>query len=78
MIRTQVLKHIPGAREGERGESKEDARRGVMEKSRYIRITRYIRRKKIEGEKKVDSAIRLRRANRGSINIEERKRGRVV
>ena len=43
MIRTQVLKHLPGARLGERGGSKENFRggttaRGVMEKSRYVRV----------------------------------------
>ena len=38
MIRTQVLKHLPGAREGERGGSKENVRRGAMEKSRYVSV----------------------------------------
>ena len=42
MIRTQVLKHLPGAREGERGGSKEDVKgeataRRAMEKSKYVR-----------------------------------------
>ena len=36
MIRTQVLKHLPGAREGGRGGSKGDVRGGEMEKSRYV------------------------------------------
>ena len=41
MMRTQVLKLLPGAREGKRGESKGDVRgratdRGAMEKSRYV------------------------------------------
>ena len=31
-----------------------------------------------EGEKRVGSAICQRRANKGSINIRERKRGRVI
>ena len=43
MIRTQVLKHLPGARENERGGSKENARgrataRVAMEESRYVRV----------------------------------------
>ena len=42
MMRIQVLKHLPRAREGERGWSKGDVRVGAMEKSRYIRV--------IEGE----------------------------
>ena len=47
MIRTQVLKHLQVAREGERGESKGDVRKGTtarrsMEKSKYVRV--------IEGE----------------------------
>ena len=42
MIRTQVLKHLPAAREGEREGSKGDVKRGAMKKSRYVRI--------IEGE----------------------------
>ena len=47
MTKTQVLKHLPGARMGERGVSKGDVRggataRGAMEKSRYIWV--------IEGE----------------------------
>ena len=47
MIITQVLKHLPGARKGERGGSKEDVRgittaRRAMEKSGYVRV--------IEGE----------------------------
>ena len=47
MIRTQALKHFPGAREGERAGGKKGVRggvtaRGSMEKSRYVRI--------IEGE----------------------------
>ena len=45
MIRTQVLKHLPGAREGERGESKGNVRegttaRGAMEKGRYVRVSK--------------------------------------
>ena len=45
MIRTQVLKHLPGAKEGERRESKGDVRGGAtdreaMEKSRYVRGTK--------------------------------------
>ena len=47
MIRTQVLKHLPGARKGKRGGSKGDVRigataRGAMEKGGYVRV--------IEGE----------------------------
>ena len=43
MIRTQILKYLPGAREGERELGKEDVRgratvRGAMEKNRYVRI----------------------------------------
>ena len=43
MIKTQVLKHLPGAREDERGGSKEDVRGGAtvrrpMEKSRHARV----------------------------------------
>ena len=42
MIKTQVLKHLPGAREDETGGSKGDVRRataiGVMEKNRYVRV----------------------------------------
>ena len=38
MIRTQVMKHRPGAREGERGRSEGNPRGGAMDKSRYIRI----------------------------------------
>ena len=41
MIRAQILKHLPGARKGERGGSK-DVRGGAMEKIRYARA--------IEGE----------------------------
>ena len=47
MIRTHVLKHLPGAREGERGGSKGDFKGGATAtgamKSRYVRA--------IEGEK---------------------------
>ena len=47
MVRTQVLKHLPGARKSQRGESKGDVRRGVtargaMEKGGCVRA--------IEGE----------------------------
>ena len=47
MVRTQVLKHLPGARKGKRGGSKEDVRgrataRGAMEKDGCVRV--------IEGE----------------------------
>ena len=47
MVRTQVLKHLPGARKGERRGSKGDVRRGatargVMEKGGCVRV--------IEGE----------------------------
>ena len=47
MIKTQILKHLPGARSGERGGSKGDVRggaidNGVMKTSRNVRV--------IEGE----------------------------
>ena len=47
MIRTEVLKHLSGEREGKRGGSKGNVRkgataRGAMKNSRYIRV--------IEGE----------------------------
>ena len=47
MVRTQVLKHLPGARKGKRRGSKGDVRRGVtasgvMEKGGCVRV--------IEGE----------------------------
>ena len=47
MVRTQVPKHLPGARKGKRGGSKRDVRRGAtasgaMEKGGCVRI--------IEGE----------------------------
>ena len=43
MIKTQVLKHFPGARWSGRGESKGDVgggatARGAMERSRYVRV----------------------------------------
>ena len=43
MIRTQVLKHLPRARDGEKGRSKEDIRgvtttREAKGKSRYVRV----------------------------------------
>ena len=48
MVRTQVLKHLPGARKGKSRRSKGDVRRGAtargaMEKSGCVRV--------IEGEK---------------------------
>ena len=48
MVRTQVLKHLSGARKGKRGGSKGDVRRGAtargaMEKGGCVRV--------IEGEK---------------------------
>ena len=47
MVRTKVLRHLPGARKGKRGGSKGDVRgrataRGAMEKSGCVRV--------IEGE----------------------------
>ena len=43
MIRAQILKHLLGAREGERGGSKGyvrgEATARVMEKNRYVKIT---------------------------------------
>ena len=47
MVRTKVLKHLPGAGKSKRGGSKGDARRaatarGAMEKGGYVRV--------IEGE----------------------------
>ena len=43
MIRIQVLKHLPEAREGQRKKSKGDARRGAtakeaIKKSRYVTV----------------------------------------
>ena len=43
MIRNQVLKHLPGAGEGERGRSKQDVRgeataRVPMDKGRYVKV----------------------------------------
>ena len=47
MIRTQILKHLPGAKRGKKGRSKGDVRRGAtasgaMEKGGCVRV--------IEGE----------------------------
>ena len=42
MIRTQVLKHLPGAGKGKRGGSKGNVGGGSMKKGRYVRV--------IEGE----------------------------
>ena len=36
MVRIQVLKHLPGAGKGKRRGSKEDVRRGAMEKDRCV------------------------------------------
>ena len=38
MVRIQVLKHLPGARKGKRRRSKEDVRRGAMEKGGCVRV----------------------------------------
>ena len=43
MIKTQVLKHLSGARKGKRGASKEDVMggataRGAMDKGRYLKV----------------------------------------
>ena len=43
MVKTQVLKHLPGARKDKRGRSKGDVRRGAtargsMERGRCVRI----------------------------------------
>ena len=43
MVRTQVLKHLPGARKGKKGKRKGDVRggttaRGAMEKSGCVRV----------------------------------------
>ena len=43
MVRTQVLKHLPGAKKGKRGGSKGDVRRGAtargaMEKGGCVRV----------------------------------------
>ena len=38
MIRTQVLKHLSGARDGKRGGSKGNVRGGVLKKNRYVGI----------------------------------------
>ena len=37
MVKTQVLKHLPGARKGKRRGSKGDVRRGAMEKGGCVR-----------------------------------------
>ena len=42
MVRTKVLKHLPGARKGKRRQSKGDFRRGAMKKSGCVKV--------IEGE----------------------------
>ena len=42
MVRTQVLKHLPGARKGKSRRSKGDVRERAMEKSGCVRV--------IEGE----------------------------
>ena len=46
MVRTQVLKYLPGARKGERGGSKGNVRgvataRGAMEKGGCVRIIKW-------------------------------------
>ena len=38
MVRTQVLKHLPGAGKGKRRESKGDVIRGAMEKGGCVRV----------------------------------------
>ena len=38
MIRTQVLKHLPGARKGKRGGSKENIREGRLPEERRRRV----------------------------------------
>ena len=45
MVRTQVLKHLPGARKGKRGGSKGDVRgrataRGAMEKGGCVMVSK--------------------------------------
>ena len=40
MVRTQVLKHLPGARKGKRSGSKEDVRKGATEKGGCVRSLR--------------------------------------
>ena len=38
MVRTKVLKHLPGARKSKSRRSKGDIRRGAMEKSGCVRV----------------------------------------
>ena len=49
MVRTQVLKHLPGARKGKSRRSKGDVRRGAMEKGGCVRV--------IEGEVRRDDPV---------------------
>ena len=49
MVRTQVLKHLPGARKDKRRGSKGDVRVGAMEKDGYVRV--------IEGEVRRDDPV---------------------
>ena len=38
MVRTQVLKHLPGAKKGKRGGSKEDVRGEAIKKGGCVRV----------------------------------------
>ena len=51
MVRTQVLKHFPGAREGEREGGKGDVKGGAMEKRRYVRV---IAREEVRGDDPIE------------------------
>ena len=59
MIRTQLLKQLPGARKVKRGESKRNVRggttaRGAMEKSRYVRV---IEREEVRRDDPIESGL---------------------
>ena len=51
MIRAQELKHLLGAREGERGGNKGDVRKGAMEKSWRVKV---IGGKKVRGDDPIE------------------------
>ena len=61
MIQTQLLKHLPGARKGERGESKVEVSRratarGAIDKSKYVKV---IEGKEIKGDDPRGSEVLL-------------------
>ena len=56
MVRTQVLKHLPGAKNGKKGGSKENVRRGAtargaMEKGGCVRV---IEREEVRGDDPIE------------------------